>query len=85
MGTMRVEPVEGRKIRRPETGVEITEPVDVPANDGFYLRCIENGDLKKVEPDEMQFKEKPDPDQKKEPGKEPKKTPESKTKGGDPE
>ncbi len=73
MPTMKVYPVEGRKIRRPETGVEITEPVDVPDNDSFYIRAVAAGDLTTDKPDE------------KEPVHPPKKSPESKPKGGDPE
>ncbi len=83
MGTMTVKPAEGRKIRRPDTGVEITEPIIVDEHDGFYIRCIQNGDLVREESQDTQFKEKPsDQDDSKQPGNPPKK-PESKTKGGD--
>lgn len=45
---MKVQPVEGRLLRDPQTGREILGPTEVSDADPFYLRAIANGDLAEV-------------------------------------
>ena len=71
---MIVKPVKGRLVKRPETMTEITEPVEVPDNDPFYLRRIADGDL---------TTEKEDKSHEQKDYKEPEKTPEAKKKGAE--
>lgn len=42
---MKIYPVPGRLVRDPVTGREVTQPVDVPDNDSFWLRRIADGDV----------------------------------------
>ncbi len=42
---MKIYPVEGRLIRDPVTGREITEGTVVPDNDSFWLRRLADGDV----------------------------------------
>ncbi len=42
---MKVFPVEGRLVRDPATGREITEGTVVPDNDSFWLRRIADRDV----------------------------------------
>jgi hypothetical protein len=44
---MKIYPVEGRLIRDPATGREVTDPkgTDVPENDPFWLRRLADGDV----------------------------------------
>ncbi|WP_439596460.1 DUF2635 domain-containing protein [Falsiroseomonas sp.] len=41
---VRVAPVEGRRVRRPDTGAVIEVPVELP-RDAFVLRRLADGDL----------------------------------------
>lgn len=45
MKTVTLYPVEGRLIRHPQTGAEILEPIEVPEEDPFFIRCLRSGDL----------------------------------------
>ncbi|MDR1368488.1 MAG: DUF2635 domain-containing protein [Candidatus Accumulibacter sp.] len=45
---MRIKPVPGRRIRDPETGIEITAARDVPDGHPFWLRCLKSGDVERV-------------------------------------
>ena len=42
---MKVQPVAGRLVRDPDTGREITEAVNVPDSDPFWLRRLADGDV----------------------------------------
>lgn len=42
---MKIYPVQGRLVRDPATGREITEGTVVPDNDSFWLRRLSDGDV----------------------------------------
>lgn len=42
---MKIIPVPGRTVRHPITGRELTEPTDVPDNDPFWIRRLDDGDV----------------------------------------
>lgn len=47
---MKIYPVEGRLVRDPVTGREITGPTEVLENDSFWVRRLEDGDVTIVAP-----------------------------------
>ena len=48
---MKIYPVPGRLVRDPVTGREVTQATDVPENDSFWIRRINDGDVSTVAPD----------------------------------
>ena len=48
MRIITIKPAEGRLVRDPATGREITEPVRVDGDDGFWIRRIADGDVVEV-------------------------------------
>ena len=50
MERIKVIPVQGRLVRIPETGREITQPTMVPLT-SFIRRRLKDGDLKREEPE----------------------------------
>jgi len=45
MRVITIKPVEGRLVRDPATGREITGPTNVNGDDGFWVRRIADGDV----------------------------------------
>lgn len=45
---MKIYPVQGRLVRDPATGREVTGATDVPENDPFWLRRLADGDVSKT-------------------------------------
>jgi hypothetical protein len=48
MQIITIKPVEGRLVRDPETGREVTEPCRVDGDDGFWIRRLADGDVAEV-------------------------------------
>ena len=42
---MKIYPVAGRLVRDPVTGREVLESTDVPDNDPFWIRRVQDGDV----------------------------------------
>lgn len=42
---MKIYPVDGRLVRDPATGREVTGPTDVPDDDPFWIRRLNDGDV----------------------------------------
>lgn len=47
---MKIYPVEGRLVRDPVTGREVTGPTEVLEDDSFWIRRLEDGDVTTVAP-----------------------------------
>lgn len=45
---MKIQPVPGRLVRNPVTGLEVNEVVTVSDTDPFWLRRLADGDVAKV-------------------------------------
>lgn len=48
MKIITIKPADGRLVRDPVSGREITEPVRVDGDDGFWIRRIADGDVVEV-------------------------------------
>lgn len=48
MKSITIKPIEGRLVRDPVTGREITEPTPVDGDDPFWIRRIADGDVAEV-------------------------------------
>lgn len=48
MRIITIKPADGRLVRDPATGREITEPARVDGDDGFWIRRIADGDVVEV-------------------------------------
>ncbi|MGT2507909.1 DUF2635 domain-containing protein [Cupriavidus basilensis] len=46
MKSITIKPVDGRLVRDPTTGREITEPTAVDGDDPFWIRRLADGDVK---------------------------------------
>ncbi|WP_409705614.1 DUF2635 domain-containing protein [Limnobacter sp.] len=47
---MKIYPVEGRLVRDPVTGRDVTGPTEVPEDDSFWIRRLADGDVTDVAP-----------------------------------
>ena len=55
---MTIYPVEGRTVRDPVTGREVTGPLNVAENDSFWIRCLRAGDITRKKPEEKKGEKK---------------------------
>lgn len=53
MKAITVKPVAERLVRHPETGTEIKGPTRVDGDDGFWIRCINAGDVAEMSAEEI--------------------------------
>ena len=47
---MKIYPVAGRLVRDPVTGREVTQVTEVPENDPFWIRRVQDGDVSVAAP-----------------------------------